>query len=1091
MENYEEEQSKAIPFIIYGENGEFQIAPEAELFLKNLSNDYLGVLSIVGKYRTGKSFFVNRVLLDKKQGEGFQVGPTINPCTKGIWIWSKVIDQKNKNGEKQKILILDTEGFGASTDADRNKDNRIFLFAMLLSSYLIYNSVGTINEMSLQDLSLLINLVKSVTYRNGSAIDSEDVSEIFPKLLWVIRDFTLQMQDENGNSISENQYLENALDLKKGVSDKVEQKNRVRKLIKHCFKDRKCCCFVRPAENEQDLQNLDKLPDYRLREKFVQQLNQVKKTIFSEVPTKVINQGKTKVTGQILIQLAKSYIEVVNKGQCPNIENTWTSVCNAQNFELIKQLLSKADQRIEQLLKENTSLEDLDGHKKELFQEIYQLFKNKTISQDVKQDLSQYEQQIKREIEDKFRILEAQCSSQIDDLVEKLKGKIINENFTDFYQFQNEMAQELPDNIKSNFRTFNILFKSFNNNVEMDLNMKLKKEQKLLEIEREANKQLKIEMNNIQLLNVQKQMSSVGKEKSVENSLGQVQSEDGQIQLKVLNTLQNFLSTNDNKQLEEIYEMVKDEFQTELEKVLDSNKNIQEALSKLEERNQVLEKSNEDLRKQNKILEENLQNLSENQQQRQIIETLSPRNEFEDEEQLQLQQQKIEQQQQFQQQQNEQFEEQMYSPIQQGIYPQSQLQTTNYKQSQLRRSQQSPMLSSRGDMSIRKNQSQMSRFQQSQQVNYMVSNQPSNRSMISSTHQNNQSQYQFNQNNQNNNQNTSCFNNFEEQQMYQQILQQQQNSQNQSQQQQMSQQQQLSQQQMSQQQQNEGQFLSSVEVVSLEKSNEKQMQIRSSLNDNFYTVWRSIKEFYDLYKSIINLFPKSNISSEEMSHNFLIRNSNRFRSFLGILQNNKENQPKEQLIVEKQSQIYQNETNSNQNCSFLNNTNNNQNLNKSNNNVSIRNSINSFSMHQYGQQGKQSMNQEENNQMDNRNNNNMNKKRVLKSNNTSMSHLSNINNNSQFFNNSNNINQNYKNNKEQFDPIKGILNQQKLQQEIENQRGSFFANNNNSNNKNRGKNHSQQFFMNENFDLNNSNNFQQQINFNMSGTQNMNRRVRY
>lgn len=39
--------------------------------------------------------------------------------------------------------------------------------------------------------------------------------------------------------------------------------------------------------------------------------------------------------------------------------------------------------------------------------------------------------------------------------------------------------------------------------------------------------------------------------------------------------------------------------------------------------------------------------------------------------------------------------------------------------------------------------------------------------------------------------------------------------------------------------------------------------------------------------------------------------------------------------------------------------------------------------------------------MDNRNNNNMNKKRVLKSNNTSMSHLSNVHNNSQFFNNSN------------------------------------------------------------------------------------------
>lgn len=100
-------------------------------------------------------------------------------------------------------MILDTEGFGASTDADKNKDNRIFLIALLLSSYLIYNSTGTINEMALSDISLLINLAKSITFKNNSLLNNEDVSEIFPKLLWVIRDFVLQMTDEKGNPMSE------------------------------------------------------------------------------------------------------------------------------------------------------------------------------------------------------------------------------------------------------------------------------------------------------------------------------------------------------------------------------------------------------------------------------------------------------------------------------------------------------------------------------------------------------------------------------------------------------------------------------------------------------------------------------------------------------------------------------------------------------------------------------------------------------------------------------------------------------------------------------------------------------------------------
>jgi hypothetical protein len=42
----------------------------------------IGIIAVAGKYRTGKSFLLNRILLDKKEESGFGVGPTINPCTK-------------------------------------------------------------------------------------------------------------------------------------------------------------------------------------------------------------------------------------------------------------------------------------------------------------------------------------------------------------------------------------------------------------------------------------------------------------------------------------------------------------------------------------------------------------------------------------------------------------------------------------------------------------------------------------------------------------------------------------------------------------------------------------------------------------------------------------------------------------------------------------------------------------------------------------------------------------------------------------------------------------------------------------------------
>ena len=82
MENLHQDQ--AIPFISYHEKQGFILTQEAEQFLIALGEKQLGIISIVGKYRTGKSFFVNRVLLNK-QKSGFNVGPTINPCTKVIY----------------------------------------------------------------------------------------------------------------------------------------------------------------------------------------------------------------------------------------------------------------------------------------------------------------------------------------------------------------------------------------------------------------------------------------------------------------------------------------------------------------------------------------------------------------------------------------------------------------------------------------------------------------------------------------------------------------------------------------------------------------------------------------------------------------------------------------------------------------------------------------------------------------------------------------------------------------------------------------------------------------------------------------------
>jgi len=54
-------------------------------------------ITVCGRYRTGKSFLVNRMLLDVV-GKGFMVGATVNSCTKGLWIWNKPLKCKMQDG---------------------------------------------------------------------------------------------------------------------------------------------------------------------------------------------------------------------------------------------------------------------------------------------------------------------------------------------------------------------------------------------------------------------------------------------------------------------------------------------------------------------------------------------------------------------------------------------------------------------------------------------------------------------------------------------------------------------------------------------------------------------------------------------------------------------------------------------------------------------------------------------------------------------------------------------------------------------------------------------------------------------------------
>ena len=228
-------QDMAIPFITYNESTKkFIINKEAKKIISNVKNKKIGIISLVGKYRTGKSFLLNKILINNIK-EGFQVGPTIKPCTKGIWLWSNpLIINKDKKDEFP-VYLIDTEGLGAY-DEEINHDSKIFLIALLISSLFIYNSIGTIDEAALSNLSFILNLSKSLKLKNADNVNinkDKELAKYFPILFWVLRDFTLKLEDSEGNIINSNQYLENSLMEQEGNTDVIIEKNLIRKKNKN------------------------------------------------------------------------------------------------------------------------------------------------------------------------------------------------------------------------------------------------------------------------------------------------------------------------------------------------------------------------------------------------------------------------------------------------------------------------------------------------------------------------------------------------------------------------------------------------------------------------------------------------------------------------------------------------------------------------------------------------------------------------------------------------------------------------------------------------------------------------------------------
>ena len=549
-------QKLAIPFITFDSKlKKFTITPEAKKIINKVSNSKIGIVSLVGKYRTGKSFLLNKVLItnslneqnektenqvnnnssentEKKNNieeendniennnkenninlenkdniknkedntnnnnnnndnvndnndnnnenndnnnkiknyninnEGFDVGPTIRPCTKGIWLWSKpIMISNNHSKDKFPAFLIDTEGLGAY-DEEVNHDTKIFLISILISSLFIYNSFGTIDENALNNLSLILNISKSLKLRNNNnnnINEEEEMSKYFPSFLWLLRDFALKLEDNEGNVITAKQYLENALNEQKGSSDTIIEKNQVRKLIKTYFHERDCFPMVRPVENENDLQNLMFLPKEKIRPEFITQSQILRNKILMKIKPKNFN-GKI-LSGPMLIDLVENVINCINEGAIPIIENSWKYIINNECLKSINLIVNEYKNKIIKFQKDNLNsnnfFSELEQFNQNLIKDLIKKFQDENnakfddISDYIKKLKINLNQEFKKLNEENVSLLQNKYSNDLERGINELmndKEKISKENYITFFS---ELLQ-IKDKVDNLIPEFNL-----------------------------------------------------------------------------------------------------------------------------------------------------------------------------------------------------------------------------------------------------------------------------------------------------------------------------------------------------------------------------------------------------------------------------------------------------------------------------------------------------------------------------------------------------------------------------------------------------------------------------------------------------------
>lgn len=477
--------------------------------LRNI-HDPMVVVAIVGLYRTGKSYLMNK--LAGKQS-GFDLGNTVQAKTKGIWIWCI----RHPLQADTCLALIDTEGLGDVEKGDSQNDVLLFTLAALLSSTLVYNSKGTIDQSAMDSIYFVTEIAEKLKITEQSESSEENdvqLAEHFPQFVWAVRDFSLELTLD-GNPITPDQYLENALTLKKGASKKITDYNLPRRCIRRYFPNRRCFVFPPPVGTPQDMSRLEQLSASQLLPMFNERTKEFCAHVLQNSFAKAV--GGHVLNGPKFAGVAVQYADQISKGQIPSIESAVVSMARHVNEDALSECTKQYRKAMETFQLPSEDDKSLDLHHQQCEKTVRTLFfKLAMIIEDENQALTQFTDMINKEYKEvctRNDELSRKKSSQVLEVLQKpLQTKIDSGHYfkiggyTEYQQDIAEMVKKFLMTPGKGVQSTNVLDALLKNQITtaksvMRVDKNMTEAQQKTEADRLQQEQMKKEMQEMKQAN--------------------------------------------------------------------------------------------------------------------------------------------------------------------------------------------------------------------------------------------------------------------------------------------------------------------------------------------------------------------------------------------------------------------------------------------------------------------------------------------------------------------------------------------------------------------------------------------------------------